>query len=117
VICYFLADDSIEVREVAIPAAAQQGRRGGGGLGGAGGKGGHLTQPFNPLLFIRGLSCPSSIQASLSLNCLKLTIPGFPHTCLPVSCGDIGFLKKILGLVFPWKSGLKVPFPPLGRSS
>ncbi len=32
---------------------------------------------FNPFLFIRGLSCPSCIQASLSLNCLKLTIPGF----------------------------------------
>jgi hypothetical protein len=46
-------------------------------------------------LFIRGLSCPSSIQASFSLNCLKLylTIPGFPHNCLLVSCGDkfVGF--------------------------
>jgi hypothetical protein len=30
----------------------------------------------------------------LSLNCLKLTIPGFPHNCLPVFCGDIGFLKN-----------------------
>ncbi len=47
-------------------------------------------------LIIRGLSCPSCIQASLSLNCLKLTIPGFPHNCLPVSCGDFGF-KKISG--------------------
>ncbi len=28
------------------------------------------------------------------LNCLKLTIPGFPHNCVPVSCGDIGFLKN-----------------------
>jgi hypothetical protein len=26
---------------------------------------------------------------------LKLTIPGFPHKCLLVSCGDIGFVKKI----------------------
>ena len=49
---------------------------------------------FSPFLFIRGLSCPSCIQASLSLNCLKLTIPGFPHNCLPVSCGDIGFKKN-----------------------
>ncbi len=49
---------------------------------------------FNLFLFIRGLFFPSCIQAALSLNCLKLTIPGFPHNCLPVSCGDIG-LKKI----------------------
>jgi hypothetical protein len=66
-------------------------------------------------LMFRGLSCPSFIQASLSLSCLKLTIPGFPHNCLPVSCGDIG-LKKILSLVLAWQSGLKVPFLPLGRS-
>jgi hypothetical protein len=45
---------------------------------------------INPSLFIRGLSCPSCIQASLSLICLKLTIPGFPYNCLSVSCGDIG---------------------------
>jgi hypothetical protein len=44
---------------------------------------------LNPFLFIRGLSCSSCIQASLSLNCLKLTIPGFPYNCLPVSCGDL----------------------------
>ncbi len=74
---------------------------------------------FNPFLFIRGLSCPSCIQALLSLKCLKLIIPGsgFPHNCLPVSCGDTdtGF-KKILGLILAWKTGLKVPFLPLGRS-
>jgi hypothetical protein len=56
------------------------------------------------------------IQASLSLNCLKLTIPGCPCNCLPVSCSDIDFLTKILGLVLAWKSGLKVPLLPLGRS-
>jgi hypothetical protein len=49
---------------------------------------------INPFLFIRGLSCPSCSQAPLSLNCLQLTKPEFPHNCLPVSCGDIGFLKK-----------------------
>jgi hypothetical protein len=49
---------------------------------------------LNPFLFIRGLSCPSCIQVSLSLNCLQLIIPGFPHNCLLVSCGDIGFKKK-----------------------
>ncbi len=54
---------------------------------------------LNPFLFIRGLSCPSCIQASLSLNCFKLSIPEFPHNCLPVSCCGIGFLKKILVLV------------------
>jgi hypothetical protein len=46
---------------------------------------------INPFLFIRGLSCPSSVQASLTQNCLKLTIPGFPYNCLPVFCGEIGF--------------------------
>ncbi len=61
---------------------------------------------FNPFLFIRGLSYPSCIQAFLSLNCLKLTMPGFPYNCLPICCGDIGFLKKILVLVLAWK-GLK----------
>ncbi len=49
---------------------------------------------INPFLFIRGLSCPSSVQTLLTQNCLKLTIPGFPDNCLPVSCGDTGFLKK-----------------------
>jgi len=71
---------------------------------------------INPFLFIGGLPCPCCVQASLSLCCPKLTIPGFPYNCLPVSCGDIGSLKKILGLVLAWKSGLKVSFLPLGRS-
>jgi hypothetical protein len=38
------------------------------------------------------------------------------YNCLSVSCGDIGFFKKILGLVLAWKSGLKVPLLPLGCS-
>ncbi len=63
-----------------------------------------LRITLNPFLFIRGLSCPSCIQASLSLNYLKLTIPGFPHNCLSVSCVDIGFFIKN-----PWSSiGLKI---------
>ncbi len=71
----------------------------------------------NPFLFIRGLSCPSCIQATLSLNCLKLTIHGCPHNCLPVSRAWWHRLKKkMLGLVLAWKSGLKVPFLTLGRS-
>jgi hypothetical protein len=32
----------------------------------------YCFQLFNPFLFIRGLSCPCCIQASLSLNFLKL---------------------------------------------
>jgi hypothetical protein len=71
--------------------------------------------PLLTLLFIKGLSCPSFIQASLSPNCLKLTIPGFPYHCLPVSCGDTSFFL-ILGLVLDWKSGLKAPLMPIGRS-
>jgi hypothetical protein len=39
---------------------------------------------FNPLLFNRGLSCPHSVQTSLTQNFLKLTIPGFPYTLLLV---------------------------------
>ncbi len=40
---------------------------------------------LNPFLFIRGLCCPSSVQTQLHVtqNCLKLTIPGFPYSCLP----------------------------------
>jgi hypothetical protein len=47
---------------------------------------------INPFSFIRGLFCPSSVQTSLSQNCLKLTIPRFPHNLLPACCGDIGLL-------------------------
>ncbi len=47
----------------------------------------------NPFLFSRGLSSPSSVQTSLTQNCLKLTLPGFPHNLLPVSFGDIGLIK------------------------
>jgi hypothetical protein len=43
----------------------------------------------------------------------KLTIPGFPHNILPVSCGDIGSFNKCL---VAWKTGLKVTLLPLGRS-
>jgi hypothetical protein len=51
------------------------------------------TQYINPFLFIIGLSCPRSVQTSLTQNFLKLTIPGFPYNLLPVSCGDISFKK------------------------
>ncbi len=56
---------------------------------------------INPFLLIRGLSCPSSVQTSLSQNCLNLTI-----NLLPVSWGDIVF--------FFYKSGLKLAFMPWG---
>ncbi len=65
---------------------------------------------FNPFLFIRGLSCPSRVQASSSLNCLKPNIPRFPPNCLPVSCGDFGFEKEILCLVLAWKQASKCLF-------
>jgi hypothetical protein len=55
-----------------------------------------------PFLFIRRLSCPHSVQASLTQNFLKLTIPGFSYNLLHVhaSCGDIGLKKSksIIGL-------------------
>ncbi len=70
-----------------------------------------LMGSLNPILF-----SPCSVQTSLTPNCLKITIPGFLYNCLPVSCGDIGFIKKILGLVLDCKSGLKVLLLPLGDS-
>ncbi len=69
---------------------------------------------LNPFLFIRGLPCPSSVQASLTQICL--TIPGFPYNCLPVSCGDFGLLKIFQGQVLAWIRGLKVPLLPSGPS-
>ncbi len=55
---------------------------------------------------------PTASPFSL-VTTFKLFIPGVPHSCLPVSCGDNG---KILGLVLAWKSGLNGPFLPLGCS-
>jgi hypothetical protein len=63
---------------------------------------------------MRGLSCPRSVRASLTQNCLNLHIHGFPYNLLPVSCGDIVFLKKDIGQVLTWKSVLKMPFLPVG---
>jgi hypothetical protein len=40
-----------------------------------------------------------AILTSLTQNCLKLIIPGFPYKLLPVSCGDNGFSKQSLGQV------------------
>jgi hypothetical protein len=71
---------------------------------------------LNPFLFIRRLSSPSSVLTSLTENCFKLTIPGFPNIILHISCSDSGFIKKILGLVLAWKLGLIVPLMPLGPS-
>jgi hypothetical protein len=53
----------------------------------------HLTM-LNHSYSFRGLFCPFSVQTSLTQNCLKLSISGFPYNLLPVSCDDIGFLKK-----------------------
>jgi hypothetical protein len=62
----------------------------------------------NPFLFIRGLSCPGSVQTSLTQNCLKLTILGFPYNLFPVSCGDIGFFTKSIGQILAWKSAFSM---------
>jgi hypothetical protein len=63
---------------------------------------------FNPYLFNRVFR-----HYKLKIDCLKLTIPRFPFN-LP--CGDIGFLKKSIGQVLTWKSGLKDSLLPLGLS-
>jgi hypothetical protein len=55
----------------------------------------HSKYPFSTLSYSSEVSCPCCVQASLSLNSLKLTRPGFLINYLPVSCGDIGFLQKI----------------------
>jgi hypothetical protein len=48
-----------------------------------------------------------SVQASLTQNCLKLTIAGFSHNLLPAFCGYIGFLNIRIGQVLAWIPGLK----------
>ncbi len=52
-----------------------------------------FTVLLNPFLFIRGLSCPCSVQTSLTQKCLKLMLHRFPYNLLHVSCGDIVFKK------------------------
>ncbi len=73
------------------------------------------TYSLNTFLFIRGLSCTSSVQTSLTQNCHKLTIPGFPYTVFLYLVMTLS-LKKIICLVKAWKSGLKVPLLLLGPS-
>ncbi len=58
----------------------------------------------NPFLFIIGLSCPSNVQTSL----LKI---------LPVSSGDIGFLKKNPSSSTDLEIRLKVSLLPVGPSA
>ena len=70
---------------------------------------------FNPFLFIRGLFCPCCVEASVSLNCLMQTIPGFPFNCLPVPCGDIDLKKNprsSIGLEIRPKSAFPGRFCP-----
>ncbi len=66
---------------------------------------------LNPFLFTKGLSCPLNVQTSLTQNCLKLTIPGFPYTLLYVSCRVIGFLKT--SQVYYWPRNHFGPSCPL----
>ncbi len=49
---------------------------------------------LNSFLFISWLSCPRSVQTSLTQNCHMLTLLGFPDNLFPVSCGNIGFKKS-----------------------
>ncbi len=48
---------------------------------------------FNPVLFIRGLSCPHCVQTSLTQNCLQPTTSWYPYNLLPVLVGTLA-LKK-----------------------
>ncbi len=58
---------------------------------------------------------PALTVSRVTQNCLKLTLSGFLYNLLPVSCGDISFIK-ILGLVLALKSGVKVPLLSFARS-
>jgi hypothetical protein len=53
-----------------------------------------VTQSLYPSLIHHSVLLPSQCSDIINSNCLKLTIPGFPYNLLPVSCDDIGFLKK-----------------------
>ncbi len=70
-----------------------------------------VLQVINLFLFIRGLSCPCCVRTSLTQNCHKLTIPGFPHRPLPDCYSNNASLKKGLGQVLTWdpSSGLSNP--------
>ncbi len=53
---------------------------------------------LEPFLIHQRSILPYLYSGLISLNCHKLTIPGFPHNCFPVLCGDICFTEKIIGL-------------------
>jgi hypothetical protein len=74
----------------------------------------HLTM-FNCSYSFRGLFCPLSVQISLTQNCLKLSISGFPYNLLPVSCEDIDFKKKI-GSSIDLENRLQCAFYVFGSS-
>jgi hypothetical protein len=63
----------------------------------------YVVLALNLFFFIRGLSCPHSVQTSLTQNFPKLILSGIPNNLFPISCGDIG-------QVLAGKSGLKVPY-------
>jgi hypothetical protein len=68
----------------------------------------HLTMLNHSYLF-RGLFCPLSVQTSLTQNCLKLSIFGFPYT-------SFLYLVMTLIIVWAWKSCFKVSLLSLGSS-
>jgi hypothetical protein len=66
-----------------------------------------LSIVFNPFSFIRGLSCPSSIQTLLTQNCLTPIIPDLITEV---------FLYIVATLTIKKSLGLKVPVLPLALS-
>ncbi len=65
----------------------------------------------NPFFFIRGLSCPRSVQLTFTQNCPKLIIPGFSYNLLPVSC-DIGFFNNKAKVMY-WPQSIFTAFRAL----
>jgi hypothetical protein len=54
----------------------------------------YTRKPILTLSYSPTGSPARAVQASLSLNCLMITVPGFPYHLISLSCGDIGFKEK-----------------------
>ncbi len=74
---------------------------------------------FNPFLFIKGLSCPGTVQTLLTQNCLKLTIRTVLYSNLDNLSNSFVFLvvtlvlNKYICKVLVWKSLPLLPFRAL----
>jgi len=71
---------------------------------------------FKPLLIHQWAFLLTLCSGLLSLNCLKLYLPGLPYNLLYVSFGDIGSQEIGINEVLAWKAGHKVPLLPCGPS-